>query len=293
LAITDSYQIGGAEMDQYDLTPKQRTKLRIQIGKSYFRLRRRLRWIFGQEKFAREKEDTPYRYSYIAHGTPLLRQLKDVDMQLQYNKITNLRIAAQRINNIILNPGETFSYWLLIGKPTMRKGYKKGIVLLSGGFHPGIGGGLCQLSNLIYWMTLHTPLTIVERYRHSYDVFPDSNRTQPFGSGATCVYNYRDLMIRNDTKQPFQLKVWLTDTELCGCFRTNSRPMETYVVYEKEHYIKRELFGKYSRHNVLYRKIYDISGNETGEEYITENHALMMYEPLIEDKQGTNGCFRE
>ena len=45
------------------------------------------------------------------------------------------------------------------------------------------GGGLCQLSNLIYWMTLHTPLTITERYRHSYDVFPDSNRTQPFGSG--------------------------------------------------------------------------------------------------------------
>ena len=56
-------------------------------------------------------------------------------------------------------------------------------------------------------MTLHTPLTVVERYRHSYDVFPDSGRTQPFGSGATCVYPYRDLMIRNDTQTTFRLHV--------------------------------------------------------------------------------------
>ena len=40
-------------------------------------------------------------------------------------------------------------------------------------------------------MTLHTPLQVTERYRHSYDVFPDADRKLPFGSGATCAYNYR------------------------------------------------------------------------------------------------------
>ena len=45
------------------------------------------------------------------------------------------------------------------------------MVLHYGSFQTGIGGGLCQLSNLIYWMTLHTPLTVTERYRHSFDVF--------------------------------------------------------------------------------------------------------------------------
>ena len=70
------------------------------------------------------------------------------------------------------------------------------MVLHYGSFQTGIGGGLCQLSNLIYWMTLHTPLTVTERYRHSFDVFPDSRRTQPFGSGATCSYNYLDLQIK-------------------------------------------------------------------------------------------------
>ena len=75
-----------------------------------------------------------------------------------------------------------------------------GMVLHNGGFKPGVGGGLCQLSNLIYWMTLHTPLTVVERWRHSYDVFPDAERTQPFGSGATVAYNHIDLQIRNGIK---------------------------------------------------------------------------------------------
>ncbi|HHV10039.1 MAG TPA: VanW family protein [Clostridiales bacterium] len=272
-------------MEYVNLKPKKRTKLRIFLGKNYYSFKRRLYWIFGAEKFATTKESKPYPFTYFYHSTPLLRQLKVVDMFLQYNKITNLQIAIKEVNDIIVKPGETFSYWKLIGKPTKRKGYKEGMILFNGTVKAGIGGGLCQLSNLIYWMTIHTPLTIIERYRHSYDVFPDSNRILPFGSGATCVYNYRDLMIRNDTKSPVQLKIWLNDSMLCGCWRTNVKPIETYKVYEKEHFMKKELFGNYSRHNFIYRKILDIEGNEIADEYVTENHALMMYEPLLEEKQ--------
>jgi vancomycin resistance protein VanW len=156
------------------------------------------------------------------------------------------------------------------------------MVLYSGNVQSGIGGGLCQLSNLIFWMTLHTPLTIVERYRHSFDVFPDSNRTQPFGSGATCVYNYRDLMIRNDTSQPFQLLLKITDTHLVGSYHT-SKPFEYhYEIYEKEHRMDREYWGGYSRHNVLYRKVYNNNSDLVDDEYLVENHALMMYQPFIE-----------
>lgn len=279
---------GYTNMENISLQPKKRTKIRILIGKFYYTLQRRLYWIFGNVKFASTIDSTPYRYEYFSHCTPLIRKLKDIDMFLQYNKVTNLQLAVKEMNNVIVNPGETFSYWKLIGKPVKRKGYKKGMILFHGTVTAGMGGGLCQLSNLIYWMTLHTPLTVVERYRHSYDVFPDSNRILPFGSGATCVYNYRDLMVRNDTNMPVQLKVWINDSMLCGCWRTNVEPIETYEVYEKEHYMKKELFGKYSRHNMIYRKVYDREGNEIEDEYVTENHALMMYEPFLEDKQ--NNC---
>ena len=59
---------------------------------------------------------------HFRHRAPLLRKLKDVDMQYQYNKIVNLRLAAACLDGVVLRPGETFSYWRLIGRPTRRKG---------------------------------------------------------------------------------------------------------------------------------------------------------------------------
>ena len=147
-----------------------------------------------------------------------------------------------------------FSYWRLLGRPTRRKGISGRDHLYCGTFRPGVGGGLCQMSNLIFWMTLHTPLTVTERYRHSYDVFPDSNRTQPFGSGATCVYPYRDLMIRNDTQTTFRLHIRVGDKELQGEWKADQRPEYTYRIVEKEHCMKSEFWGGYSRHNKLYRE---------------------------------------
>jgi len=149
-----------------------------------------------------------------------------------------------------------------------------------------MGGGLCQLSNLLYWMTLHTPLTIVERYRHSYDVFPDSNRTQPFGSGATCFYPYRDLVIRNDTNADFQLHVKVAETDLEGAWLSNSKPHYHYEITEKNHLFKSEYWGGFSRHNELYRKRFTLGGDFVDEEYVTENHALMMYPPFLSSNSG-------
>lgn len=179
------------------------------------------------KKYAKQKMEELLPYLIAEHQTILLRKLKDVEMSLQRNKIINLQKAVTRVNKIIIQPGETFSYWRLIGKPTYKKGYTDGMVLYYGKFKTGVGGGLCQLSNLIYWMTLHSPLTVIERHRHSYDVFPDSNRTQPFGSGATCAYNYLDLQIKNETNIPYQLHLQLTDTHLVGEWRANEPALYT------------------------------------------------------------------
>ena len=215
--------------------------------------------------------------------SPKYAELKDVDMQYQYNKVTNLKLAAGSLNGVVLKPGETFSYWKLIGRPSARKGYVLGMVLYGGTVHMGLGGGLCQLSNLLYWMTLHTPLTIIERYRHSYDVFPDSNRTQPFGSGATCVYPYRDLMVRNDTELTFQLHVEVGEAYLGGAWLSDRQQQYRYEIVEREHFFKSEYWGGFSRHNELYRKRLTLDGEIVDEEYITENHALMMYSPFLAD----------
>lgn len=272
-------------MDITSLRPKKRSPLRLYFGKKFYITKRYAQWIISRKQYAKKKQMAFLPHSYFTHKTMLLRELKDVDMELQYNKIVNLKIAVSKLNQIVLEPGETFSYWRTIGKPTYKKGYVDGMVLYAGSYRTGVGGGLCQLSNLIYWMTLHTPLTVVERHRHSYDVFPDSNRTQPFGSGATCSYNYLDLQIKNETDATFQLCLEVTNSHLKGEWRGASPSLIRYEVFEKAHQIMPAYFGGYIRHNQIYRKKFNKRGVLLEEEYITENHALMMYEPLLSSSE--------
>lgn len=264
--------------------PIIRSELRIKMGRFYYAMLRRVLWIKMKSVFANKQVTQPFPYQYHEHKTPLIRQLKDVDMWLQENKVKNLGIAVPKVNGIVLYPGEVFSYWKLIGKPTKRKGYVEGMVLKNGDFSPGVGGGLCQLSNMIFWITIHTPLTIVERHRHGYDVFPDSNRTQPFGSGATCFYPHGDLMIRNDTNEVYQLCITLEKDYLCGEWRCMEPPEYQFKVEERNHVMKSEFWGGYSRHNELYQMKYDKKGKLLQDKMIVTNSAIMMYEPFIEAK---------
>ncbi|MDR2736820.1 MAG: VanW family protein [Gracilibacteraceae bacterium] len=264
--------------------PKNRTNFRLWLGARFYTVLRYGLWLFGGIHFAK-RSGQDLEHTVFTHATPMLRRLKDVDMVLQHNKAVNLRIAAKRLDGITINPGEVFSYWKAIGKPTRRKGYLKGMVLRNGLFFPGIGGGLCQMSNLIYWMTLHTPLSVIERHRHDYDVFPDADRKQPFGSGATCFYNYGDLMLRNDTNHVFRLCIHIAENDLVGSWQSDAPPGYTYQVYERTHMIKPELWGGFTRHNVLHRKKFDSQGLEMADEYLTENHAIMMYTPLLENSK--------
>lgn len=263
-----------------DLKPKYRSKIRLKAGKAVYTFLRYLHWR-RHKPFAKKINLNLLPVSFFKHKTILLRKLKDVDMQYQYNKIINLKIAAQKLNNVVINPGETFSYWKLIGKPTYKKGYIDGMILSSGKVTSGVGGGLCQLSNLIFWMALHTPLIVIERHRHGFDVFPDSDRTQPFGSGATCLYPYQDLMIYNPTGYKFQLCVNVEEEYLTGEWRSETKPKCKYKIIEKNHFIRPEYWGGYSRHNKLYRQVFDKSNNLIDEEFMIENHAIMVYSPLI------------
>ena len=261
--------------------PVRRSWLRLRLGKAYYAGKRYLLWCSARFRWAKERQGERLPCIQSAHATPLLRHLRGDQMEWQRNKVVNLKLAVARLDGLILHPGETFSYWKLIGKPTRQKGYREGMVLFLGQIGSDVGGGLCQLSNLIFWMTLHTPLTVVERYRHSHDVFPDADRTQPFGSGATCAYPHRDLMIRNDTGQDFQLCLRVGETHLQGEWRAMRPPERRYEVVERDARIDQAAWGGYIRHNALYRDVYDLQGNFLEEQFLFTNDAIMMYSPLL------------
>lgn len=261
--------------------PKKRSPLRKIVGKEFFVLKRKIKWLSKYKDFAYTEEKTSLKYSIINHKSFLIRPLKDVDMYLQYNKVQNLKLAISKIDKVLIKPGQIFSVWKLIGRPKKTKGYLTGLILNNGKISKGTGGGLCQLGNLIYWMALHTPLTIKERWRHSYDVFPDINRTIPFGCGATLCYNYIDLQLKNETDYTFQIKLWLDDEFLNGEIKCNSELKLKYKIYETDHIIKHQWWGGYTRHNKIWKHINNLNNNTQSEEFVTDNNAIMMYNPLL------------
>jgi len=260
--------------------PIKRSKVRRALGKKFYILKRKIHWLRNRKQYSNTFSNTLFENKIFTHKSFLLRPLKDVEMQYQHNKIKNLKLAIEKINKMIIKPGETFSLWYLVGKPSKNNGYLKGLVLNQGRIEYDYGGGLCQLGNLLYWMVLHTPLTVVERYRHGFDVFPDVNRKLPFGSGATLSYNYIDLQFKNETDNDFQLNLFLDETHLNGQIRCDSSIDKKYEVYEAEHLFSQATWGGYIRHNQIRRQI--IKNNiEVGDEHITENHAIMIYEPFL------------
>ena len=268
----------------YSKAPIQRSLVRRILGRVYFWCCRVWYWHMSGCVFATSRSTKLLPHKVFLHKTILLRKLQDVDMWMQHNKVVNLGIAIKKIDGLVIRPGETFSFWRQVGNTTKRKGYVPGMELYNGTVRSGVGGGLCQLTNLLYWMTLHTPLDVVERWRHGYDVFPDIQRTQPFGSGATCAYPNIDLQIKNNTTQTFQLSLRLSTTHLIGSWYASRSPDYSYVVYEKEHKIVHELWGGYTRYNTLFRKIYDVSnGVMIRDHCITENKAIMMYTPFLKE----------
>jgi len=270
------------KLEYKNLKPIQRSNLRIYLGKRFYTLKRYCDWHFNSDEFSEKLLEEELEHKIFTHKTPILRKLKDVDMWLQYNKKENLKIAIKKINGLLIKPGEVFSYWKCIGKPTKQKGYKKGMVLEQGQVKTGIGGGLCQLSNLLFWSMLHTPLSLKERYRHGFDVFPDSNRKLPFGSGATCVYNYRDLQFKNNTEENYQLVLNIIDDFLVIDIYSDHSNYLNFEIYESYHEIQHTSWGRYIRNNEVRRKVFNLEGKKIDNEYLFENHALMMYEPLLE-----------
>jgi hypothetical protein len=101
----------GDFMNLVDLRPKKRSKWRIALGKLYYTTKRRITWFINRRIYARTCTSQRLPFQSFTHQTPLLRQLKNVDMWYQYNKIINLKLAIKKLDGLILKPGETFSYW--------------------------------------------------------------------------------------------------------------------------------------------------------------------------------------
>ena len=100
-------------------------------------------------------------------------------------KVHNINLALKRVNDLPIPPGAIFSFWRVMGRPTAARGFMPGRSLLAGRLRPDYGGGLCQLSGLIYYASLMAGLEVLERHPHSRDIYHDDTRYAPLGADAT------------------------------------------------------------------------------------------------------------
>lgn len=138
---------------------------------------------------------------------------------------------------------------------------------------------MCQLTNLLHWMILHTPMQIIEHHHHDgMDLFPDYGRQIPFGTGTSIVYNYLDYRFKNTTDITFQLITYTSKEYLHGEIRADKAiDCKYYIRVENEFFSKEN--GVVYRNGNIFKDCIDLkTGNLISSKLIKTNHAKVMYD---------------
>jgi vancomycin resistance protein YoaR len=114
-----------------------------------------------------------------------------------------------------LGPGEVFSFWKLVGNPNEKNGYRAASTLIQNKVNMAVGGGLCQLSGVIYNVALLAGCEILERHPHTIDAYGDG-RYIPLGRDATVDYPFADLCFQNPHAFPLVLVLRIEPDQASG-----------------------------------------------------------------------------
>lgn len=246
-----------------------------------YQLRKLWRWcrnIRDGTQFQLQHNSSVLPFLVLEMRTPLYRNYSAVPRSLFDNKKINLKKAIESLNHIVLMPQKSFSFWRCVGAPVASRGYVEGLAIKQGRASTSIGGGLCQLANAIHWLALHSDLQITERHRHSLDIFPDDNRLIPFGTGATLLFNYKDLRLHNPTDRQYQFEFEVTETELVARLYCSKNIAYSYSVSEADACFEKRN-ENYYRKNTIVRDCFDESGTKTKHEILFHNDCRCQYEP--------------
>ncbi|HHU31429.1 MAG: VanW family protein [Zhaonellaceae bacterium] len=121
------------------------------------------------------------------------------------NRVTNIKLAAEKIHQFILQPGEIFSFNKVVGKRTEERGFKIASIFENGKVVQGLGGGICQLSSTLYQTALDANLPVTEVHRHSLKV----NYIPP-GLDAAVSWGAKDLKFQNSLENPIVISAEVT-----------------------------------------------------------------------------------
>lgn len=150
------------------------------------------------------------------------------------NRNTNLRLACEALNGLVIKPGEVFSYNQSVGQRTTEKGYKPAPAWSGNKLVDTVGGGVCQVSSTLYYCTLLADLEVVDRINHGF-----ASSYIDLGMDATVSWNTVDYKFKNTSNYPIKILAEVSDGYV---------KMKIMGTDEKDYYIKMEyeITGKQS-----------------------------------------------
>lgn len=116
----------------------------------------------------------------------------------------NLVVATQRINGTYVPPGGTFSLNGILGERTTDKGYADGTVIIDGHLTRGTGGGISQVSTVVYNLAYFAGAHFLEFTPHAFFI-----PRYPEGREATVFWPNIDNKWKNDTPYGMLLQTWV------------------------------------------------------------------------------------
>ena len=177
------------------------------------------------------------------------------------NRNENLRLACEKLNGIILQPGQTLSYNETLGKRTRETGYLPAPAYSGTELIDEVGGGICQVSSTLYLSALFAELKVTERKNHGFPA-----KYIPLGLDATVNWGTTDLKLRNDYETPVKILAEASD----GFVKIKIMGVE-----RRDYYVKMEYrVDDHPSYAAAYRCRYD---RETGEQIYRELDHTSIY----------------
>ena len=183
-------------------------------------------------------------------------------------RVNNIRLAASKIDGMILLPGESFSYNESVGQRTQEAGFQYADAYSDGQVVPELGGGICQVSSTLYSAALYARLKILSRTNHYFKVgYLD------YGMDATVSWGQPDFKFRNDRELPIKLAAYLNEDEnalVIEIWGTDFDGIRVQLYHEDEAIYDEQYRDVQIGWNVkTYRNLYDLDGNYIDTSYVS------------------------
>ena len=120
----------------------------------------------------------------------------------------NVRLAGEKCN-VILLPGEEFSYNQTVGKRTKENGFGEAGAYLNGETVQEVGGGVCQTSSTLYNAVVLANLKVTKRSNHTY-----ISSYVPIGRDATVSWGGPDFKFKNNRDYPIKIEASYAKSKL-------------------------------------------------------------------------------